>query len=303
MEALEPQDAETEDFEEENSADPNLYDLPVVTIFGGGIAGLSTAHELIERGFDVQLVEAVESKFGEYDCDVGGLAANQYSRVPASTKELHGPLLKGYTGEERACLKALRAAKLFQAQPRFPLLETIRFDREAHGLPKPKAKRGALKKANYQVSGLEPDQAPPAKWTDYWDDFGTLNATKLTRVLEQLRDAYDHYLREFRDKIVQISNIGWTQFINEQHSDMAIREVLFVRITAYTNTDGTAEGNRALAEHWANEVRDELIRMNNSVSAQSAIPSLDKQDMIGLQFFTARWMTSCSLRRREEGEP
>ena len=95
MEALEPQDAETEDFEEENSADPNLYDLPVVTIFGGGIAGLSTAHELIERGFDVQLVEAVESKFGEYDCDVGGLAANQYSRVPASTKELHGPLLKG----------------------------------------------------------------------------------------------------------------------------------------------------------------------------------------------------------------
>ncbi len=413
-------------FNAQFSDDPNSFALPVVTIFGGGIAGLSTAHELIERGFTVQVVESARSKFGEYECEVGGLAANQHSRVPASVDELHGDTFSGYTKDEKECLMALRRAKLSEAQPRFPLLETIRFDRAAHGLKKPKKKTTKQLGASYKTSSLEPDLPPPGDWTEFWDDYGTLNAVKLARVLKQLRDAYDHYLREFRDKIIELSNTNWTQFLNEAHSEMAIREVLFVKVTGYTDTDGTPDENRELAQHWANEVRDELLRQNAAMPSQSAIPSLEKrlqvevvgsadpkfnqstelgrrrsnrvefevveqlipgehgfrffpnfyrhlfdtmkrtplldaenfqtgrtayeqlvatpgamlamndgkapvdvnlrghqsaysldkamkiffdrlgfdpEDMIGLQFFTARWMTSCSLRRRHEGEP
>ena len=52
---------------------------PVVTIFGAGIAGLSAAHELVERGFLVQVVEPRESILDEGCCDVGGVAATQWS--------------------------------------------------------------------------------------------------------------------------------------------------------------------------------------------------------------------------------
>jgi hypothetical protein len=60
----------------------------VVTVFGGGVAGLSAAHELILRGYYVQLIEPRESNLTEYACEVGGLAASQYSRVKA-TRRIH----------------------------------------------------------------------------------------------------------------------------------------------------------------------------------------------------------------------
>ncbi|MBV1878973.1 MAG: hypothetical protein KUG79_15140 [Pseudomonadales bacterium] len=59
----------------------NPLAAPLVTVFGAGPAGLTAAHELIERGFKVQVVEPRQSLFAEYGCEVGGLAASQYSRV------------------------------------------------------------------------------------------------------------------------------------------------------------------------------------------------------------------------------
>jgi uncharacterized protein with NAD-binding domain and iron-sulfur cluster len=55
-----------------------------VTIFGGGIAGLTAAHELAERGFAVQLIEQAASPDdeGRPQLSVGGLAQTQYCRVP-----------------------------------------------------------------------------------------------------------------------------------------------------------------------------------------------------------------------------
>jgi len=32
--------------------------MPTVAVLGGGVAGLSAAHELVERGFDVTVYEA-----------------------------------------------------------------------------------------------------------------------------------------------------------------------------------------------------------------------------------------------------
>ncbi len=76
---------------------------PIATVFGAGIAGLSVAHELIERGFTVQVVEAFEDFDDEYACLVGGMAANQYGRIPAEIEDLHPYLFKPQrTGNDRA---------------------------------------------------------------------------------------------------------------------------------------------------------------------------------------------------------
>lgn len=53
-----------------------------VTIFGAGVAGLSAAHELIERGFAVTVFEKRENPLSPGDCQVGGMARTQWSRVP-----------------------------------------------------------------------------------------------------------------------------------------------------------------------------------------------------------------------------
>src|SRR5215510_10649689 len=64
---------------------------PIVTIFGAGIAGLSAAHELIEKGFDVQVVEPARSPDEEYAAEAGGMARNQFGRIPEDPRILHGP--------------------------------------------------------------------------------------------------------------------------------------------------------------------------------------------------------------------
>ena len=61
---------------------------PLVTVFGGGVSGLSAAHELIERGFEVQLVEPKPSEDCEYECEVGGMAANQFGRVKHTKRSI-----------------------------------------------------------------------------------------------------------------------------------------------------------------------------------------------------------------------
>lgn len=49
-----------------------------VTIFGAGIAGLTAAHELAERGFEVTVVEAQPPANGEPQVQVGGVARTQW---------------------------------------------------------------------------------------------------------------------------------------------------------------------------------------------------------------------------------
>src|SRR5829696_5083256 len=39
--------------------------MPSVAVLGGGVAGLSAAHELVERGFDVTVLEAREIPGGK----------------------------------------------------------------------------------------------------------------------------------------------------------------------------------------------------------------------------------------------
>jgi uncharacterized protein with NAD-binding domain and iron-sulfur cluster/outer membrane protein OmpA-like peptidoglycan-associated protein len=61
---------------------------PRVAIFGAGIAGLSAAHELVERGFRVRVYEPTAPGPDEDICSVGGMARTQYSRVEVAVEEL-----------------------------------------------------------------------------------------------------------------------------------------------------------------------------------------------------------------------
>lgn len=59
-----------------------------VAVFGGGVAGLTAAHELAERGFDVWVFEPSVDPLSETNLPlVGGLAATQWCAVPQRRPE------------------------------------------------------------------------------------------------------------------------------------------------------------------------------------------------------------------------
>ena len=67
----------------------HALNAPIVTVLGAGIAGLTAAHELVERGFRVQVVEAKEDPYHPGEPMIGGMAANQAARVRANIEDLH----------------------------------------------------------------------------------------------------------------------------------------------------------------------------------------------------------------------
>jgi NAD(P)-binding Rossmann-like domain len=52
-----------------------------VAVFGAGVAGLTAAHELVERGYRVDVYESSEPGVNESVCGVGGTARTQWARV------------------------------------------------------------------------------------------------------------------------------------------------------------------------------------------------------------------------------
>ena len=259
------------------------FELPMVTIFGAGIAGLTAAHELIERGFRVQVVEHAQHAFCEYECSVGGLAANQYTRVRAPISVLHPELMRGSETPGYAQSNLAHALKfrdwrtLEAAAPRFPLLEKIRFDKHVHG--------GAPAPADYELA--EPTAAEqarltaaggvPAQWGDYWDVHGALNSDKIAVVLATLRKAIKHYRGLYFPKLAEAialgkSNIRFTDYTEvkeappgeeeEAARTFVARETLRVRILGYTDADGMPEDNRRIGYTWAKQVYDTLIALN-----------------------------------------
>lgn len=295
-----------------DKSDATNLELPTVTIFGAGIAGLTAAHELIERGFPVQVVENQQSQFEEYDCAVGGLAANQFSRVRAPIPDLHPWLL--VDAQKDNLNRALRfrgAISLEQTGERFPLLQAIRFDKNAYILKPDPAGSAPPSYDAVPPSRLEPqDPVPPRDWRNYWDHHGTTNSYKLSAVLETIRKAARYYMNLYFPHLAEqialgeepTTIVGWGNISPifdtvENACNFVARETLLVRIIGYTDGDGTADGNRAIAFDWATKVQEELIRLNNDGPADlkiwqfwrqleivvrgSADPRYDQSDPLG----------------------
>ncbi|HEY7371843.1 MAG TPA: NAD(P)-binding protein [Polyangia bacterium] len=72
----------------------HMLNPPVVTVFGAGVGGMTVAHELIERGFRVVVIESKPDPERPGECLVGGMAASQYGRVRATVEEVHKDLFE-----------------------------------------------------------------------------------------------------------------------------------------------------------------------------------------------------------------
>ncbi len=85
----------------------------VVWVFGGGITGLSVAHECIERGYEVYLVEPAEDSWDDDLPAVGGLARTQWAYIPTgeTEREARERADARKAGEARAAEEAKQAGK------------------------------------------------------------------------------------------------------------------------------------------------------------------------------------------------
>ncbi|HND34404.1 MAG TPA: FAD-dependent oxidoreductase, partial [Myxococcota bacterium] len=62
--------------------------MPLVTVIGAGVAGMTAATELAERGFRVQLVDAHRDDLPESPVSPGGIAKSQRRRLPDSDRTM-----------------------------------------------------------------------------------------------------------------------------------------------------------------------------------------------------------------------
>ncbi len=84
-----------------------------VAIFGAGIAGLTAAHELIERGFDVEVFEPEEPSLYDDVCAVGGMARTQWGRLSRPPKPLTAGAMPSTEPMLAAAERALEAHIVF----------------------------------------------------------------------------------------------------------------------------------------------------------------------------------------------
>jgi len=145
-------------------AEPNRHQTPLVTVFGGGITGLSVAHELIERGFEVQLVEKRTSVEDEYEVEVGGIAANQLGAVKEELSRLH-PYLFALREQEEYCA-AVEGGEIEDRDVAEFIDEINELKKADHLAEVPKAGLFEAEKRNdRQIGALRALRAPPMQRT------------------------------------------------------------------------------------------------------------------------------------------
>ena len=237
---------------------PDPVRLPIVTVLGGGIAGLTAAHELVERGFQVQVAESRPSSLEENCCEIGGLAANLFTRIRAPVGDLH----KKLSDEDLKRANRFRdCAPMEASSRRFPMLPTIRFDKFVHylaTLPDKQMRPPDYDQAPRTTREPPPSVVIPTAWQDYWDEYGAYSNRKLGDVLETIRQAAQEYMQQYIPALAKRLALGtapndeeWAagHYTTVSPQDPAAgrrfvaREILVVQIVGYTDTDGTAEQN------------------------------------------------------------
>jgi uncharacterized protein with NAD-binding domain and iron-sulfur cluster len=62
---------------------PRRGDRTRVVVVGAGVAGMTAAHELVERGYEVEVVEMAADPYGRSTPRIGGMARTSWARVPS----------------------------------------------------------------------------------------------------------------------------------------------------------------------------------------------------------------------------
>ena len=198
---------------------------PLVTIFGAGVAGLTAAHELVERGFNVLIVEPTKSQMEEYCCEIGGMAANQLGRVKVDLtrfKQLNPDFV-----DNLPILEAERALLMQPVQKRFPLTQKIRFSKE--------------------------DKPENMGWITNTDDYGVTNEKKLREIASILKTAHP----EYRDNW-EVQSKRLPPGLRPPDLSELQRDILQVQVLGYTDCDGLPEKNRETSKRWAEAVKKVL---------------------------------------------
>ena len=243
---------------------------PIVTIFGAGIAGLSTAHELVERGCTVQVVEPCKDFGGEHGVEVGGLAATQIGCVRAQVARLHPNL---FPAQGRDYREAVREGKILDPglAHRLPPGEPYELDdeqraelytlRRIRDLPlQPTQLPVDLSDRIHFRPGwvrLEEDRREPGR------DRAEPNGDKLDRIAIRLVVALAESAQLLRTEICEAeSRAGRSPLLDTLHEDTIRREMLLVELRGHAVEPGRRREDdvRAIGLRRAEAVRDALVR-------------------------------------------
>lgn len=265
----------------DEKADRSPERPPIVTIFGAGITGMSVAHELIERGFSVHVVESTPSPTEEYSCQVGGMAANQLARVRLDKsvikKLVNNPDLetirrsrgvaKKYKEYDDAiadlALNAVNKLPLQSVQKRFDITQRIAFAEKCECSGTTITQRFV----SYAESTDSPHNSANPDWLEYSDIYGIKNFIKLEKVYRTLHSAYHLYHRDWIASCTKAELDGDTQktvLDSDQYNSLIDLTEFCVMILGYTDDTFSNETSRETSKKWAEAVRDELDRQNKN---------------------------------------
>ncbi len=242
---------------------------PTVVIFGAGITGLTAAHELIERGFHVQVVERTRSPEIEYGVEVGGIAANQQGVIKADLPRLH-PYL--FPGEDDGYCRAVqggdiedqgaadfldeipaqpderespeirerrdryvdlalkvRATPLARSRHRVNLTETLQFRTLTHSLGLPGEE---IKRLVAFLAAGDADAAVVKEFRAFADDRGITNDEKLHAIAMKIARALINRTARFAsdlDMAFQFSSDNLRETLAAEYENSKLMEIFFRR--------------------------------------------------------------------------
>ena len=266
----------------------NTYAAPIVTIFGAGIAGLSAAHELIERGFRVRVVEPVASEDREYEAEVGGLARNQFGRAALYAAQLADSLWNGGAGNATDAgsdggdkssgpqQRHLQTWLSIVTPPQAARAGATPFATAAPGHDRHE-KLGMLRAGTRhpfpeRLVFTRPRDASDADPVPSRDLYDAANVTKLALIGERLITAYE----DGRNEIVRtLQAIGGAAAVARFHPDTDAahaRLALEVDLVAFSGAKQDEGRSYSVTQQVADRVRTDLLEAN--AASETPIPLL-----------------------------
>lgn len=256
------------------------FATPIVTVFGAGITGLSVAHELIERGFRVRVVEKAPSEDREYECEVGGLARNQFARAPLYPAQLADDLpwiTDTASDGDRAQRRLHQLLRLAQgtrpaAGPFGPPADAATRAPAAPGAADTAEAAARLAGGMRAAATRHPlperlafayprDDAGPEPQPDT-DLYGASNAAKIDLVLDRLEEAWDDGCKEVEGTLREMGGDAAVARFDPEGDVAHARLVLDVALVAYSDARRDEASVYAVTTRIAEQAHAQLVAAN-----------------------------------------